>query len=80
MSNNTADIALSAAKAGGKGYVTGTATSATASSAGGALMSSGLGAAGAGARLTTVVAVSAPLVVGVPVGYALSKVFDWLFE
>ena len=68
----------SVAKAGAKGYATGAAAGAAAT-AGGALVAEGLVMIGAGAGLTTLATVGAPVVIAIGVGYAVSEAFDWLF-
>lgn len=72
------EVAGSVVKAGAKGYATGAAAGAAAT-AGGAVVASGLATIGAGAALTTVSAIAAPLVAAVAVGYVVSEAFDWLF-
>jgi hypothetical protein len=72
-------VALTVAKAGAKGYASGAAASAAAT-AGGAAVASGLAAAGASAGVAAAATVAAPVLLAVGVGWAVSSVWDALFE
>lgn len=72
------EVAVTVAKAGAKGYVTG-ASAGAAATAGGALAAEGLAAIGAGATLTTVATFAAPVVAAFAVGYVVSKAWGWMF-
>ena len=74
-----AEVALSVAKAGGKGYVTGAAAGAAAT-AGGAVAASGLAAIGAGAGIAAVVTAVVPVAIAVGAGYLVSKAWDAVFD
>lgn len=76
---DASDVAGSVAKAGAKGYATGAAASAAAT-AGGAAVASGLAIVEAGAILTSVATIAAPIVTAICVGFVVSEAFDWIFD
>lgn len=73
------EVAGTVAKAGAKGYATGAAASAAAT-LGGTAIASSLVTIGAGAGFTTVATIAAPAMLAIGVGYAVSEVFNWLFD
>ncbi len=73
------EVAGAVVKACAKGYAIGAAASAAAT-ASGATVAGALTTIGAGAILTTVATVAAPVTIAIGIGYAVSEVFDWLFD
>lgn len=79
------DVALSTAKAGAKGYLTGAASGAAVTAAGPAIAgaSTAIAALGTGAGVglaATAMTVAAPVAIAVGIGWAVSSLFDSIFD
>ncbi|WP_305908577.1 hypothetical protein Q9L42_010005 [Methylomarinum sp. Ch1-1] len=72
------DVALSTAKAGAKGYATGAAAAAAVTASGPAIAATSTAVASIGAA--SAVTIAAPVVVAVGVGWAVSSLWDSIFD